>query len=97
MLRIAVLTKRTLDVVLVSASGRVVVNVNCHELTANFGELIFFNLRIIYGNSRSYKKTLGFAGRTALWSGIAMNGSGMVINLIFKIIPEKFLYITGHS
>ena len=38
-----------------SASGLVGVNVNCHELTANFGELIFFNLRIIYGNSRSNK------------------------------------------
>ena len=35
--------------------GLVEVNVNCHELTANFGELIFFNLRIIYGDSRSYK------------------------------------------
>ena len=44
----------------------VVVNVNCHELTANCGKLIFFNLRIIFGNSRSYKKPLGSAGRTAL-------------------------------
>ena len=72
--------------------GRVGVNVNCHELTANFGELNFFNLRIIYGDSRSYKKPVGSASGL-LWSGIAMNGPGMVGNKI----PEKILYITGHS
>ena len=37
------------------------------------------------------------AGRTGLWSGIVRNEPGMVINLIFEIIPDKFLYITGHS
>ena len=31
--------------------------------------------------------------RTVLWSGIVGNRPGMVR----KIIPEKFLYITGHS
>ena len=36
---------------------------------------------------------MGSAGRTVLWSGIVGNGPGMVR----KIIPEKFLYITGHS
>ena len=41
---------------LVSAGRTVLVNVNYHELTANWGELIFFNLRIIYGNSRSKSK-----------------------------------------
>ena len=41
---------------LVSAGRTVLVNVNCHELTANWGELIFFNLRTIYGNSRSKSK-----------------------------------------
>ena len=37
------------------------------------------------------------AGRTVLGSGIVRNEPGMVINLIFEIIPDKFLYITGHS
>ena len=57
----------------------VVVNVNCHELTANFGELIFFNLRIIYGDSRSYKKPLESASELLL-SGIVRNEPGMVGN-----------------
>ena len=63
-----------------SASGRGVVNVNCHELTANFGELIFFNLRIIYGDSRSNKNYWGplsglgwgqeLSGMNQEWSGM---------------------------
>ena len=39
-----------------SLGGRVGVNVNCRELAVNFSELIFFNLRIIYGDSRSKTK-----------------------------------------
>ena len=38
------------------------VNVNCHELTANWGELVFFNLRIIYGDSRSNNNQWGPLG-----------------------------------
>ena len=68
-----------------SASGLVGVNVNCHELTANWGELVFFNLRIIYGDSRSYKKPLESASELLL-SGIVRNEPGMVGNDFLEII-----------
>ena len=35
------------------------------------------------------------AGRTGLWSGIVRNEPGMVINLIFEIIPENSCILLG--
>ena len=63
--------------------GLVRVNVNCHELTANWGEL-FISIYGKFTEIRVQKKSLLSAGRTVLWSGIVGNGPGIVINILFK-------------
>ena len=63
--------------------GLVRVNVNCHELTANWGEF-FISIYGKFTEIRVHKKSLLSTGRTMLWSGIVGNGPGIDINILFK-------------
>ena len=76
-----------------SASGRVVVNVNCHELTANFGELIFLQFTDnLWKFAFILKPLLSASGRV-----VVRNNQEYARNNHKIKISERFLSITGHS